>query len=153
MPSVEVVSGSRVTLRYTLSLAGGKVVESTEESGSATFEIGQSGLLRAFEDRLLGLKPGDRRRFEIPCMEAYGPSDADNVHAIPRDEFPPGMKVEPGVVVGFDLPNGEELPGTVVEAAGRAVMVNFSHPLSGHDLVFEVEVLDVQPPREPRQLP
>ncbi len=146
MSEIKIKKGSRVTLYYTLSLADGKVADSTKENEPLTIVLGESDLLPAFEHRLLGLQAGDKRRFEIPCMEAYGPSEADNVHALPREEFPPDMKLEAGLVIGFETPSGEEVPGTILEVSEKDVSVDFSHPLAGHDLVFEVEILDVEPP-------
>jgi FKBP-type peptidyl-prolyl cis-trans isomerase SlpA len=136
-----------VTLHYTLSLVSGKIAETTRDGPPATLVIGQGDLLPAFECRLLGLEPGDQRRFEIPCLEVYGPAETDNIHVLPRGEFPPGMKLEPGLVVSFETPSGAEAPGVVREVTETEVRVDFAHPLAGHDLVFEVEILDVRPPQ------
>lgn len=146
-PAVE--PGSRVTLHYTLSLASGKTADTTRGGEPAEIVIGRGDLFHVFEERLLGLQAGDVRRFEVPCMEAFGPSDPGNVHSLPREEFPAEMNVEPGLVIGFDLPSGHEVPGTVIEVAEREVRVDFNHPLAGQDLVFEVEVLSVLPPDHP----
>ncbi len=143
---MKIKKGSRVTLYYTLSLADGKVADTTKKNEPLTIVLGESDLIPAFEHRLLGLRAGDKRRFEVPCMEAYGPSEVDNVHALPREEFPPEMKLESGLVIGFETPSGEEVPGTILEVSEKEVAVDFSHPLAGHDLVFEVEILDVKPP-------
>lgn len=135
--------GDRVTLHYTLSLANGKVVDTTRDKAPADLLLGASDLLPAFERCLLGLRAGDVRRFEIPCADAFGPSETDGVQAIPRDEFPKHLDPKPDLVVAFELPSGEEIPGTVVEVTDREVYVNFSHPLAGYDLVFETEILRV----------
>lgn len=143
--SVSAAEGSTVVLHYTLSLAGGKQVESSYDGEPAAVVIGKSDWLPALENLLVGLKVGEQRRFEIPAAEAYGPAEPE-VHGVPREEFPPELGLKPGMVVGFDTPAGEEVPGTVVEVTPREVMVDFSHPLSGHDLILEVEILDVRSP-------
>ncbi len=144
--SLEITQASGVTLHYTLSLSTGKIAATTRGDEPLKFVVGDSDLLPAFENCLLGLKVGDRRRFDIACMDAYGPIQADLVQRLARDEFPPEIKLESGVVIGFELPSGEEVPGTVIEVAERDVMIDFSHPLAGHDLVFDVEILDVTSP-------
>lgn len=141
--------GSRVTLHYALSLAGGKPIDTTRAGEPAVLVLGEGELHEAFEERLVGLAVGESRRFEIPCMEAFGPSEMGNVHTLPREEFPSEMEVEPGLVIGFELPSGEEVPGTVLEVSEREVRVDFNHPLAGHDLVFEVEILSIEPPARP----
>jgi FKBP-type peptidyl-prolyl cis-trans isomerase SlpA len=140
--------GSTVTLHYTLSLAAtGRVVETTRDRDPPRLVIGESDLLPAFERCLLGLDTGDVRRLEIASRDAYGEDDVADMQVMPRSDFPPDMKLEPGMVVGFSLPSGEEVPGTLVEVSEHEVQVDFSHPLAGHDLVFDVEILDVEPPQ------
>jgi FKBP-type peptidyl-prolyl cis-trans isomerase SlpA len=140
--------GSTVTLHYTLSLAAtGRVVDTTRDSEPMRLLVGESDLLPAFERCLLGLDTGDVRRFEIASRDAFGEEDVADMQVMPRSDFPPDMKLEPGMVIGFDLPSGDEVPGTVVEVSEHEIQVDFSHPLAGHDLVFAVEILDVEPPR------
>lgn len=143
--SRRIAQGDRITLHYTLSLATGKVVDTTREKGAAEITLGSDPLLPAFERCLIGLQAGDVRRFEIPCIDAFGPSDTDGVQTIPRGEFPGDLEPKEGLVVAFALPSGEEIPGTVVGIADEEVYVNFAHPLAGYDLIFDVEILRVQP--------
>ena len=149
--SRRVAPGDRVRLHYTLSLPGGKVVDTTRGAAPAELVVGASELLPVFERCMVGLRVGEARRFEIPCVDAFGPSDMDGgMHAIPRSEFPKHLDPKPGLVVGFELPSGEEVPGTVMEVAEREIYVNFSHPLAGYDLVFDVEILHTEPAEQPR---
>lgn len=146
-----VAAGSTVTLHYTLSLAAtGRVVDTTRDGEPLRLVVGESDLLPAFERCLLGLETGDVRSFEIESRDAYGAEDIADIQAMPRSDFPPDMKLEAGMVIGFDLPSGEEVPGTIVEVSEHEVQVDFSHPLAGHDLVFAVEILHVEPPRADR---
>jgi FKBP-type peptidyl-prolyl cis-trans isomerase SlpA len=145
--STRIARGSQVTLHYTLSIAGDKVAETTRGGAPATIVIGGGELIPAFECRLIGLEAGDRQRFEIPCLEAYGPAEPDELHVLPRGDFPPDMKLEPGLLISFATPTGDEAAGVVAEVSANEVTVNFANPLAGHDLVFEVEILDVKPPQ------
>lgn len=135
---------SRVTLHYTLSLADGHVVETTREQPPATHMMGNGDWLPVLEDRLLGLCAGDKRRFEITAAEV-GLPQASESQVMSRDEFPPTLKLEAGQVIGFSMPSGEEIPGTILEVSEYEVTVDFTHPLAGRDLVWEVEILDVIP--------
>ena len=106
----EIGKSSRVTLHYTLSLADGHIVETTRETSPATHVMGKGDWLPVLEDRLLGLCAGDSRRFEIGAAEVGAP-ETPAPQVMPRDEFPPELKLEPGQVIGFALPSGEEIPG------------------------------------------
>jgi FKBP-type peptidyl-prolyl cis-trans isomerase SlpA len=145
MPEGEIVEGSEVTLHYTLSLADGKLVDTSRNSEPASLLVGTGEFLPAFEQRLIGLRSGDQRRFEIPCAEAYGEDAVEDIHVLSRSDFPSDMKLEPGLVVAFETPSGAEAPGVVTDVTEHEVSVNFTHPLAGHDLVFEVEILAVNP--------
>ncbi len=55
------------------------------------------------------------------------------------------MPVEPGTVVAFTTPNGQEVPGTIKEVTDDTVLVDFNHPLAGFEVMFDVTILDVKP--------
>ncbi len=148
MGDVKIEHGSRVTLHYTLRLAQeNRIADATRKDEPLTLMLGAGDMIEGLEKRLLGLCAGDRRRFEVPCLEAYGPVEEGAVRTLARADFPADMELEPGQVIGFEVPNGEEIPGTVVEVGLDEVLVDFSHPLAGHDLIFEVEIVDVESPR------
>jgi len=132
-----------VTFHFTLSFTDGTEVEGTKSGEPLTVVIGDSDLLPSFENCLIGLKTGGKGRFEIACMDAFGPVDTDNVHALPRKDFPTDMELADGAIVGFALPDGREVAGTIVGINDHEVQVNFSHPLAGHDVIFEVEIVGV----------
>lgn len=134
--------GREVTLHYRMRLEDGTVVDETEAE-PLTFTVGDGTLIPGLESFLTGLAAGAEERFLIAPEEAFGLRDPDNVHTLARSEFPAEMPLEPGTVIGFSTPSGEELPGMVVEADADRVMVDFNHPLAGHQLTFEVRVVAV----------
>ena len=136
---------SRVRLHFRLRLADGTEVDASVGEEPLSVTLGQGALIEGLERRLVGLCVGERRRLEIPALEAYGPIEAGTLSTLPRSEFPPEAEPAPGAVIAFATPQGEEVPGTVVTVRPTEVVVDFSHPLAGHDLVFEVEILAVDP--------
>jgi FKBP-type peptidyl-prolyl cis-trans isomerase SlpA len=60
-----------------------------------------------------------------------------------RSDFPDDMDLREGMIVSFAMPDGEEYPGMVKEVGGAQVTVDFNHPLAGHEVLFEVEILEV----------
>lgn len=138
--------GARVTLHYTLALAGGRVVETSRGAEAVTLVVGRGDWLPVLENLLLGLRAGELRRFEVAAADVSGGEEVSEPQILAREEFPPEMRLAPGMVIGFALPAGEEVPGTILEVSEREVTVDFSHPLLGRDLLFEVEILEVIPP-------
>ena len=137
--------GSCVTLHFTLLLAEGRVVDTSRASEPLTLIVGQGDIAPGLERYLVGLCAGDQRRINIPGDEVYGPRDPDAVQTIAHAEFPPELTPEPGQVLGFTTPTGEEIPALVMAIKDDGVQIDFSHPLAGHDLIFEVEILTVLP--------
>jgi len=137
--------GSRVTLHYTLSLADDTVVDSTREAEPITFQIGSGALIEMLERQLFGLHTGEQRRFEISAAESQLPASAEAIQVMARSDFPAELAIETGQVLGFVMPTGEEVPGLIVSISDTEVIVDFSHPLAGRDLIFDVEILAVEP--------
>lgn len=138
-------SGSRVTLHYTLSLADKTVVDSTREAEPITFQIGSGALIEMLERPLFGLHTGEQRRFEISAAASQLPASAEAIQVMVRSDFPAELALETGQVLGFVMPTGEEVPGLIVSISDTEVVVDFSHPLAGRDLIFDVEILAVEP--------
>jgi FKBP-type peptidyl-prolyl cis-trans isomerase SlpA len=136
---------SKVVMHYRISLEDGTVADSTwEDNEPIAFAVGDGSLLPALEQSLFGLAAGARETFLLSPEQGFGYKDTANIHDVPREEFDPAMPLEPGMVVGFSLPNGEELPGMVLEVNETFVRVDFNHPFSGHELNFEVEIVSVE---------
>jgi FKBP-type peptidyl-prolyl cis-trans isomerase SlpA len=135
--------GSRVTLHFTLAIADGLVVDSAGPDEPLTIVIGQGDIAAGLEKYLLGLAPGEQRHVDIPAGEVHRQADPDAQHVFARADFPADMELVPGMVMGFALPSGEEVPATILTVNDDSVQVDFSHPLAGHDLSFDVVILAV----------
>ncbi len=137
--------GSTVTLHLSLTLEDGTIADSTFDDEPFTFTMGDGTLVSGLELALYGLYPGDKQRLELAPEQAFGLHDPRHVHRMPRSAFTDDFELAPGVLVGFETPEGEELAGAVLELDADSVMVDFNHPLAGHSIIFEVEIIDVVP--------
>lgn len=136
--------GSKVTLHFALKLAGGDIVDSTFDKNPATFTLGDGNLLAGFENKLLGLRKGERKQFTVSPEEAFGQPNPNNVQHFKRGDFDPAMELYEGLVISFADASKAELPGVVTRFDTETVVVDFNHPLAGRVIYFEVEILDVQ---------
>jgi FKBP-type peptidyl-prolyl cis-trans isomerase SlpA len=137
--------GSQVTMYFSLSLQDGTVADSTEDGEPMTFTMGDGSLIEGLEMVLYGLKAGDKQCIAIGPRDAFGFPDQENIHTLPRSEFSAELPLEEGVIIGFSTPSGEEVPGVIQEVGEDQVVVDFNHPLAGHEVIFDVEILDIQP--------
>jgi FKBP-type peptidyl-prolyl cis-trans isomerase len=69
-----VVVGDIVTVNYVGTLLNGTVFDSSATRGPLTFQVGALALIRGFEQGVLGMKVGGKRRLTIPPSLAFGSS-------------------------------------------------------------------------------
>lgn len=136
--------GKRVSLHFKVSLSTGEVLDSTHERGEPpTFLYGDGSLLPGFEQAILGMTAGEQGRFVLSAEQGFGERNEDNIQHFPRHQFGEQL-LEPGMVMQFADASGAELPGVIIDLPEGVVVVDFNHPLSGRELIFEVDILRVQ---------
>jgi FKBP-type peptidyl-prolyl cis-trans isomerase SlpA len=142
---LQIQTGTSVTLHFSLALENGHIVDSNFEGNPATFSVGDGNLLPGFESSLLGLEVGDEREFIISPENAFGQHNAQNVQAVDRGNFDES-ELEIGSILSFQNGDGE-LPGVIIALEENQVMVDFNHPLSGKNIVFQVKIVEINPER------
>jgi len=144
MSNETIQAGSSVLINYTLALEDGTVIESTEGTDPLRFALGDGALIEGLEAVLVGMKVGDRQCVQLDPREAFGFADETNVHMLTRDKFPEDMPLEKDLIIGFTTPSGEEIPGRILDLPDDTlVIVDFNHPLAGHSITFDVEVMAI----------
>ncbi|MFV1973433.1 MAG: FKBP-type peptidyl-prolyl cis-trans isomerase [Thiohalobacterales bacterium] len=136
---------STVTLHLSLTLEDGTVAEETFSGKPHRFRMGDGSLLHGLELGLYGLKSGDTRHLVLDPEQAWGLRDPEKIQRLPRERFSVDMQLAPGLIIGFDGPDGAEVPGAVLSVSADSVEVDFNHPLAGHAIAFDVEIIDVVP--------
>lgn len=144
MTQLAVGPQTRVTLHFALKLDDGSVVDSTFDKEPATFEFGDGNLLPGFEKALVGLMAGEKSELTIAPEDAFSQPNPNNIQTFKRSDFDVEMVLEPGLVISFADPSGE-LPGVVKSVDGDVVTVDFNHPLAGREILFDVEIIAVEP--------
>jgi|TARA_B100001094_G_scaffold68033_1_gene64340 FKBP-type peptidyl-prolyl cis-trans isomerase SlpA len=143
--NLKIQTGTSVTLHFSLALENGHIVDSNFEGNPATFSVGDGNLLPGFESSLLGLEVGDEREFIIPPENAFGQHNTQNVQSVDRGNFDES-DLEIGSILSFQNGDGE-LPGVIIALEENLVMVDFNHPLSGKNIVFQVKIVEINPER------
>ncbi|MFT4634015.1 MAG: FKBP-type peptidyl-prolyl cis-trans isomerase SlpA [Candidatus Pseudothioglobus sp.] len=135
--------GTRVSLKFSILLMGGEIVDTTG-STPAEFCVGDGSLLPGFEKAMFGLQAGATERLQIPASQAFGEHQEANVQRLRREQFPVNMDLAEGLMMSFADKNDAELPGVIKKIQGESIEIDFNHPLSGKDLIFEVDIVSVE---------
>ena len=138
-----VQANSRILWHYRLYLADGHLVEASEDPDGDMLQLGQGDIHPNLEAALIGLPQGEKTRLIIMADQAFGYPDPDAIQTVPRTDFPASMTLVVGQIIGFTLPSGQEIPGKILAIHADTVQVDFNHPLAGHHLSFELEILDI----------
>ncbi|WP_196138384.1 FKBP-type peptidyl-prolyl cis-trans isomerase [Aliikangiella sp. G2MR2-5] len=142
--SETVLDNSRVLADVTIKLKDGSVADSTKVSGKPSWLVlGDGSFSQAFEEYLVGSAVGDELTFELEPKDAFGESNPDSIHFMDISQFPQDLKLEKGAIIGFEQPNGSQLPGIIREVQGGSVKVDFNHPLAGETVIFEIVIKQI----------
>ncbi len=134
--------GDRVTLHYRIASYGQEIANTFPEAPE-TFRLGDGEIDPRLEQALVGLVEGERQVFELMPWQAFGERDEAQVQTMPRSDFPADLALIPEHQIDFELPNGQSLTGTLLEAGPETVRIDFNHPLAGLPIEFEVHILAI----------
>jgi FKBP-type peptidyl-prolyl cis-trans isomerase SlyD len=132
-----------VTLAYTLSEAGGEVLDQATEKDPVVYLHGQGSLVPALEDALKGREAGEKFELDLAPEDAFGPRLEDSLRVIPRDAFPAEVDLEPGLELALE-DDGEPVPFWISKVEGDRVTIDLNHPFAGKKVHFEGEVLKIR---------
>ena len=150
---MQITIGSRVTMHFSLKLSDGMPVESSFDDQPLSFVVGDGTLDRGLELALIGLREGDHQVLTLMPGQAFGARDEAAVQWVEKSRFPADMQLEPGQIVGFSGPDGEEIAGAVLDVQDQQVRVDFNHPLAGREIVFETRIIEVANPPPEEAIP
>lgn len=141
--SKTIQADSCIRWRYQLFLADGYLVETSEDPDGDILQLGQGEMHSNIESALVGLPEGENTRLILLASEAFGMPDEDAIQWLPLDRFPEEMDLEQQQIISFALPSGQEIPGKILQITDDRVQVDFNHPLAGHHISFELEILAI----------
>jgi len=136
-------SGDTVQVHYQGELSGGEVFDSSRGGDPIRFTLGSEEVIPGFENAIIGMSVGDKKRVVIPTVEAYGPHLDELMLTVPSDEIPPDVKPELGDVYHLKHPDGPEFEAVIADVRDDGITLDANHPLAGEDLTFELELVAI----------
>ncbi|WP_058834187.1 FKBP-type peptidyl-prolyl cis-trans isomerase [Luteimonas abyssi] len=132
-----------VRFHYTVSEQGGEPVESSKERGEPlAILIGHGNIIPGLEKALDGHEAGDSFGADVVAADAYGERRDGLSQRVPKKHFG-AQRLAPGMQVVLNTNFGPR--AVTIEKVGMTVVdVDLNHPMSGKDLHFDIEVVDVR---------
>ena len=132
---------SNVLLHYSLK-GNGQVFESTFGGNPIKLRIGQSSLPQIIESSLYGLKAQDKKEYSFSSRNIFGIYDESKVKTMSLSAFANYKDPKPGDIIET-TEDDKSYFITILNRIDDKVVVDLNHPLSNKEVVFEVEILDV----------
>ena len=140
----QVKVNSTIKVNYTGKLANGQVFDTSEGKEPIEFILGQERLIPGFEKGLIDMKLNEKKTIEIAKDQAYGEPNPNLIQEVKKTELPQDMEPQVGMGLVSKSPEGQEINLMVVEVKEDSIVIDGNHPLAGHDLIFDVEVVEIK---------
>ena len=139
----EAKKGDTVKVHYTGSLEDGTIFDSSKDRDPLEFTAGEGMVVPGFDNMILGMKVGQTAKESIPCKEAYGERREDLQLEVKRSDIPADLELAVGAQLQMQAPDGQKARVEIIGFTDKLVQLDANHPLSGKDLTFEVELIEV----------
>ena len=139
-----VKKGDTVKVHYHGRLTDGTTFDSSSGREPLQFEVGSGQVIKGFEDGVAGMNVGDKKTIQINVEDAYGPKDDNMLVEFPKSNFPDDLNPEVGMQLNMTNGGGQVIPVTIVEIGEDSVMLDANHPLAGQDLIFDIELVEIE---------
>jgi peptidylprolyl isomerase len=139
----EVRSGDVVLVHYTGRLEDGTQFGSSVGQDPLELRVGAGQVIPGLDRQLDGMTVGEEETVTVPADEAYGPRDERQIHVLPRSAIPPSIDLAVGRSLEATTQGGQKMQIVVTGFDDDQVTVDANHPLAGHDLTFDVKVVEI----------
>jgi len=142
--SAQIKAGDMVSFDYTLTDDNGTQLDSSKGKKPLTYQHGKGKIIPGLEKQLTGMKPGQTKVVRVTPDQAYGAVNPQAVQEVPKNKLPK-QDIKVGDMFMAQNPQGQRMPVRISQVKDKTVIVDFNHPLAGKTLIFDVNIVKVQP--------
>ena len=139
----EAKTGDTVRIHYTGTLGDGTEFDSSRGREPLEFAIGGGQVIPGFDAAVEGMAVGDNKSVTIEPKHAYGDRHEQLVQEVPRSALPDDLKPEVGMQLQSQAADGQVMNFIVAAVSDEAITVDGNHPLAGHALTFDIELVSI----------
>ena len=130
-------------MNYTLTVDS-KVVDSSQGREPLTYVQGAGQIIPGLEEKMKGLKKGNKKRITVSPGNGYGFVNPDAYQNVSRKSFKNIKELKIGTIVNGQM-KGRPVQAKVISIDKENVILDLNHPLAGKTLQFDIEVLEIKP--------
>jgi len=140
---MKIAKNNVVVMHYAVSDSEGTLIDSSYEDKPMEIIQGTGYLIPGLDDALIDHEAGDKFEVAVACEDAYGERHDDYVQTVPREVLAGVEDLALGTQLRATTDDGEQTV-IVIDVQDDEITVDGNHPLSGLDLSFDVEILEVR---------
>jgi len=140
---MKIAKNNVVVMHYAVSDSEGTLIDSSYEDKPMAIIQGVGYLIPGLDDALIDHQAGDKFEVAVACDQAYGERHDDYVQTVPREVLAGVEDLALGTQLRATTDDGEQTV-IVIDVQDDVITVDGNHPLSGLDLSFDVEVIEVR---------
>jgi FKBP-type peptidyl-prolyl cis-trans isomerase SlyD len=132
-----------VVMHYAVSDSEGTLIDSSYDEKPMAIIQGTGYLIPGLDNALLEHQTGDQFEVDVPCDQAYGQRNENFVQTVPKELLAGVEDLALGSQLRATTDDGEQTV-IVIDVQDDEITVDGNHPLSGLDLSFDVEIIEVR---------
>ncbi len=136
-------TGDSVKIHYTGRLEDGTVFDSSLEREPLEFVLGQNMVVEGFEKGVEGMEAGESRKVTIAPELGYGTHNPELSVHVKREQIPPEIELEVGLMLEIPLEDGTTQRVVVSELGEEEVTLDGNHPLAGKTMIFDLNLVEI----------
>ena len=140
---MKIAKNNVVVMHYAVSDSEGTLIDSSYEDKPMAIIQGTGYLIPGLDDALIDHQAGDKFEVAVACEQAYGERHDDYVQTVPREVLAGVEDLALGTQLRATTDDGEQTV-IVIDVQDDVITVDGNHPLSGLDLSFDVEIIEVR---------
>jgi len=137
----------RVSIKYTGKLENGKPFQIITESDPLIITIGSHDVPPTLEQALVGMSIGEQKLVRLEPDEGYGIRRKDLLQTLNKESFGKKANLQIGTILSLSLEKDgqtHKIPATIVETNQDTIVVDYNHPLAGHNLFYDVTLIAIE---------
>ncbi|GGI76698.1 FKBP-type peptidyl-prolyl cis-trans isomerase [Shewanella gelidii] len=134
---------SVVLFNYTLRDEQGEVLETNQGSDPIAYLHGNDNMMPGVEEAISGRAAGERFSATLPATKTYGERIEDCEKRVSMKHLQGAKTWKAGMTALVNTDQGQRQV-TVLKVGKFMATVDINHPLSGRELTFDIEIVEVR---------
>ncbi|MHA2008005.1 MAG: FKBP-type peptidyl-prolyl cis-trans isomerase [Promethearchaeota archaeon] len=147
---MSVKKGEWIKVEYEGTFDDGTIFDSTDLNGGnpLKFQVGAGQLVKGFDESVMGKDIGEEYFIRLEPSDGYGEYKQGLTHKVPKDQFPKGAELHPGLMLMVTGPQGQ-MPASIKSIEENEVTIDLNHPMAGKVLNFKIKIVETGLEPEP----